>query len=69
VSCGGIASGEGRLVAFGAICPAHGVGAALALPHADMTPLHLDEFPAPSPGDAPTWISPLRLRQIREDVG
>jgi hypothetical protein len=36
---------------FGAICPARGVGAALALPYADtdMMQLHLDEISATSP--------------------
>ena len=37
---------------FGAICPARGTGAALALPFADTEAmqLHLDESPAPSKG-------------------
>jgi hypothetical protein len=43
---------------FGAICPARGVGAALALPYADtgMMQLHLDEISRPSP-KAPTPFS------------
>ena len=39
---------------FGAICPARGVGAALALPHADtdMMQLHIDEISPTSPREA-----------------
>ena len=52
---------------FGAICPARGVGAALALPYADtdMMQLHLDEI---SSNVAKGAHAVVLLSQIRQDA-
>ena len=53
---------------FGAICPARGVGAALALPYADTDMMQLDASNNRMLARLDEWSAQAWLRQVRDDL-